>query len=85
MGMARRSKYEIYASILRVCDKTEGANITKIVYTCNLNFRSAQYHIEFLVEMDLLEDVSRSRKSYRTTSKGKQFYKKFEEMDELLL
>ncbi len=83
--MVRRSKYEIYASILKICDKAEGVNVTKIVYACNLNFRSAQLHIAFLMKMEMLEDVGGEKRSYRTTEKGRRFYKKVEEADEMLL
>ncbi|MET1124621.1 MAG: winged helix-turn-helix domain-containing protein [Archaeoglobaceae archaeon] len=76
--MVRRSRYEIFFCILKLCDRREGAGITRIVYGCNLNFKSADEYIQQLVEAEMLEEVGVERRTYRTTEKGKEFCRKFE-------
>lgn len=78
----RRSKYEIVSEILKVSNVSEGANITKIVYSANLNFRNAQQIISELLENGLLEAVDGSGKTrYRTTKKGVEFINRYEDLE----
>ncbi|NIM44350.1 MAG: hypothetical protein GTO54_01750, partial [Nitrososphaeria archaeon] len=67
--MARRSKLEIYMSIL------EGAQLglkpTRIAYRANVSYRQFQQSIDFLIEKKLLRIEGHNEKSYVTTDKGK--------------
>ncbi|MFN3384726.1 MAG: winged helix-turn-helix domain-containing protein [Archaeoglobaceae archaeon] len=78
----RRSKYEIVSEILKVSNIPEGANVTKIVYSANLNFRNAQQIISELLENGLLEAVDGSGKTrYRTTRKGIEFINRYDALE----
>lgn len=75
----RRSKYEIVSEILTISNTREGVNITKIVYSANLNFKNAQEIIGELVRNCMLEKVNGDgRIKYRTTKKGLEFISKYE-------
>ena len=62
----RRTNDQLIGQILEAC-QGEGLGKTKIVYTCNLNFKNANMHLEHLIDAGLLEA---SGTSYRTTQKG---------------
>jgi predicted transcriptional regulator len=64
--MLRRTNDQLIGQILEACQE-EGAGKTKIVYTCNLNFKNAGMFIEDLIKAGLLEA---SGTSYKTTQKG---------------
>ncbi|MEM2191797.1 MAG: winged helix-turn-helix domain-containing protein [Archaeoglobaceae archaeon] len=79
--MHKRSKYEIISEILKISNSHEGANITRIVYSANLNFKNAQKIISELVKNGLLEVLNGSeRKKYRTTEKGIEFIANYESL-----
>ncbi|MEM0202838.1 MAG: DUF4364 family protein [Archaeoglobaceae archaeon] len=78
----RRSKYEMVSEILKVSNAPEGANITKIVYSANLNFKNAQQIISELLENGLLEVVDGTGKTrYRTTKKGIEFINRYYDLE----
>ncbi len=82
----RRSRFEIIAEILKISSVKEGVNVTKIVYKVNLNFKTAQEYITYLIEIGFLEEIDvNDRKRYRTTEKGRDFIRKFDTMDGALL
>lgn len=58
----KRSRTEIQLAVLQVC--VEGANLTRIVYQCNLNFRTVRPYLDELQENGLL---SMDGLLYRTT------------------
>lgn len=62
----RRTNDQIIGQILEAC-QGEGAGKTKIVYTCNLNFKNVNLYLEQLILAGLLES---SGTLYRTTQKG---------------
>ncbi len=68
----KRSKENIYENILKFCEKPSG--ITRIVYSCNLNFRAANIHIEELFAAGLIEELPRNQENrrgiYQTSEKG---------------
>ncbi len=79
---SRRSKYEIVSEILRISNSPDGANITKIVYFANLNFRNARQIVLELVENGLLETVNGGGKTrYRTTKRGMEFIERYYELE----
>ena len=67
--MPRRSKDQIVADILSVC-QGEGANKTKIVYTVNMNFRTINPHLDLLTEKGLIDIVPGTPVLYKTTPRG---------------
>lgn len=78
----RRSKYEIVSEILKISNVPEGANITKIVYSANLNFKNAQQIISELLKNGLLEIVDETGKTrYRTTKKGLEFVDRYDALE----
>jgi len=62
----QRTNDQLIGQIIETC-QGEGAGKTKIVYQCNLNFKTAGSHLEHLTNAGLLEA---SGTSYRTTQKG---------------
>jgi predicted transcriptional regulator len=64
----KRSKDEILESILDLCKEPVG--LTKIVYQCNLNFRTVRIHLEQLIDAGLLSVLEADKVKYRTTPKG---------------
>ncbi|HPT36667.1 MAG TPA: winged helix-turn-helix domain-containing protein [Methanothrix sp.] len=64
----KRSKEEILESILELCREPVG--LTKIVYQCNLNFRTVRIYLEQLIDAGLLSVLEADNVKYRTTSKG---------------
>uniref|UniRef100_A0A7C3ZQG0 Transcriptional regulator n=1 Tax=Archaeoglobus fulgidus TaxID=2234 RepID=A0A7C3ZQG0_ARCFL len=76
----KRSRFEIFVAILKVA--STGANMTKIVYGANINFKMAQFYIEYLLERDFLALTSKNgKKIYTTTDRGREFVKKYSELD----
>ncbi len=79
----RRSKYEIVSEILKMANTREGINVTRIVYSVNLNFKNAQETISELIRCGLLERVEGEggKLRYRTTRKGLEYVRKYEELE----
>lgn len=76
----KRQKNEIWHCILRIA--LDPSIKTKIVYGANLNFKTIEPHLEALLGKEFL---SYDGKFYRTTEKGKEYIKVFEEMKSVLL
>jgi predicted transcriptional regulator len=64
----RRGKHTIILQVLTIC-KT-GANKTKIVYQGNLNFKTATYYIDLLINNGLINVEEGNPSMYQTTAKG---------------
>jgi predicted transcriptional regulator len=64
----KRSKEQIKEQILEVCK--EPAILTAIVYQCNLNFRTAKFHLESLIDAGLIDVSGTNQISYKTTPRG---------------
>lgn len=60
-----RTRLEIYGEILEICKK--GANISKIVYRANSNFKLTREYLAFLKSKALVTQVG---KLWKTTFKG---------------
>ncbi len=80
----KRSKFEIISEILLNCSNS-GTNITRIVYKVNLNFRVAQQYLDYLVQNEFVEIIENGKKKkYMATKKGKEFVRKFREINDSL-
>jgi len=78
--MEKRSRFKIFVAILEAANN--GAAVTKIVYGANINFKIAQDYLDYLLESELIEIVSKNgKKVYKTTEKGKEFVKRFSELE----
>jgi len=81
-GGSKRSRYEIISTILKI--SVDGVTITKIVYRANLNFKIAREYLAYLIELDMICVENKNGKTiYKTTDKGKDFLKKFSELEGL--
>ncbi len=67
--MIRRTRDQIITGILSTC-LGGGANKTKIVYACNMNFEKAGEYLSQLAETGLLEVIEGDPVLYRTTLRG---------------
>ena len=71
----KRSRQEIMLAILDLC-AGEGAIKTRIVYKCNLNFRTARGYLAELQQAGLIEAIRQTHHRtktgdiYRTTQQG---------------
>jgi len=77
----RRTKLEIYVSILRSLLKSK-ARAVHVMYRANLSFIQARSCLDFLVKKGLIEKEEEEKiVVYKITKKGKEFlenYKKIE-------
>jgi len=67
----KRSEEEMMIRILEISNCAEGANITKIVYSANLNFKSASFLIEKLLKFEMLEKVNGKDEDTEQLIKGR--------------
>ena len=78
----KRSRHEIIVEILEVA--IGGANVTKIVYRANINFKMARSYLTYLVKYGFIEILAENGKNvYKTTDKGRTFIKKYKELEGL--
>ncbi len=78
MESSRRSRHEIIVAILEIV--VEEANITKIVYKANINFKMARNYINYLIEKEFVEVLSvNGRNVYKITEKGKSILEQLRE------
>lgn len=79
----RRDRAVVALIILNVC--SGGANKTKIAYQANLNYVTVSPYLENLKNKGLLEEILKDSKIiYRTTPKGLEWRKRFEQFVALL-
>ena len=78
----KRFKDQILSKILQVCGG--GANKTQIVYSCNLNFRTVVPYLDLIIKNRLAERVEGEIPRYRTTSKGFEALRHFQEIEKLI-
>jgi predicted transcriptional regulator len=68
----RRSQYEIYWEILTFC--RAGKSFTAIINRCNLNSKTGQEHLEFLVGKGYLAVIKDGEKTaYTATEKAVEY------------
>ena len=65
----KRNRDQIKAQILSLC-QGDGAIKTRIVYLVGLNFKTANGHLNLLLERGLLEAIPGENIIYKTTEKG---------------
>jgi len=80
----RRGVVDILVDMLEVASKETGK--TDIVYRTNLNFRVVRKYLDFLLQKGLIQvdGAPQTRKSYRTTEKGRQFIRLYRETIQLI-
>lgn len=90
----RRNNYDIIASIAKLA--LHGTYKTYIMYQCKLSFEQLEQYISFLLEAGILTAEDSLKKMsgpksaanthiiYRTTTKGRRYLEKFDEIKKLL-
>ncbi|MEM3618049.1 MAG: winged helix-turn-helix domain-containing protein [Candidatus Bathyarchaeia archaeon] len=85
-GKRRRSRVEVVVEILN--EALDGANKTRLMYRCNLNFRRFNRYLKELLDAGLLERIAPNPESglvlYRTTEKGRELLKILQKAGEFL-
>ncbi len=86
MASRRRNQISIVSDILNAC--ADGATKAKIVHQANLNFSTVCPYLISLINKGLIEEIAgNSKVMYKTTLKGLELKKKFEQsrnvMDEI--
>jgi predicted transcriptional regulator len=79
--MKNRSRNEIVGSILESANG--GATKTKIMYKSYLSYVQLKEYLSVLIENDLIENLGGTQ-TYKTTEKGLNFLKMYNEIGELL-
>jgi predicted transcriptional regulator len=89
LSLLHRSRIDILANILQIAEG--GAKKTRIMYQCNLSFRSLQAYLDFLVDVGLLDCTTLKTEEkvdsqlFKTTKKGKAFIKAYRTLRALLV
>ena len=79
----KRNKAQIMSDILELCQ--EEASLTRIVYQCNLNFKSVKPYLEHLIKFGLLETSGERQILYMTTENGKDALKQLDAVRPLFM
>ena len=79
--MKNRSRTEIVSDILNSANG--GATKSKIMYKAFLSYGQLKEYLSVLIENNLIEYLDGTQ-IYKTTEKGLNFLKKYEELQELL-
>jgi predicted transcriptional regulator len=80
--MPKRSRDKIISQILDIC--VDGATKTRIVYLGNLNFKTAEPYLKFLVKKGFLVKGKESRAVYTTSKKGTDLLETFKAIQAFL-
>jgi predicted transcriptional regulator len=82
-GNQRRSRMDVISSILEAA--TNDSKKTRIMYRATLNFKQMKRYLPLLIRRGLLEKVQTesSRSLYKTTQKGLDFLKKYDELSNI--
>jgi predicted transcriptional regulator len=81
----RRSRTEVIVSILD--EALSGANKTRLMYQCNLNFMRFNYYLQELLDAGLIECINTNPEGivlYKTTEKGRELLKVLRKANEFL-
>jgi predicted transcriptional regulator len=81
----RRSRVEVVCDILT--EALGGANKTRLMYHCNLNFMRFNHYLEELLDARLLERVNSNPDGmilYKTSDKGRELVKVLRKANEFL-
>ena len=77
----KRRKDQVISQILALC--LGGVNKTKIVYQVNLNFKTANAHLDLLLKKGLLEATQGNSPIYKTTPKGERALEILQKAEEI--
>jgi len=77
----KRRKDQVISQILALC--LGGVNKTKIVYQVNLNFKTANAHLDLLLKKGLLEATQGNSPIYKTTPKGEKALEILQKAEEI--
>jgi len=82
----RRSKLEMYVSILEALSYNGPSKITRITYTAKMNFGQIKPIIEDLIENNLVEEkrFKKNKIAYSVTPKARTILSYFNELKEML-
>jgi len=81
----RRSRAEVIADILG--EASDGANKTRLIYRCNLNFARFNRYLHELLRANLVECVNANPEGvalYKTTEKGRELLEVLRKASEFL-
>ena len=81
----RRSRSEVICEILT--EALNGANKTRLMYKCNMNFMRFNRYLRELLDVGLVECVGANPSGivfYKTTEKGRELLKVLRKANELL-
>jgi len=81
----RRSRIEVISDILN--EALSGANKTRLMYRCNLNFMRFNRYLQELLDAGLIEDVSSNPRGivvYKTSEKGRELVKVLRKANEFM-
>jgi len=84
-GSYRRSRVEVICDILS--EALSGANKTRLMYQCNLNFMRFNRYLQELLDAGLIETVGSNPKGivlYRTSDKGRELVKVLRRANEFM-
>jgi predicted transcriptional regulator len=84
-GRKRRGRTEVVCDILS--EALEGANKTRLMYHCNMNFMRFNRYLEELLEAGLLVRVDSNPNSvvlYKTTDNGRELLRVLRKANEFL-
>lgn len=77
----RRTKYDIYASIIEVIARRGTCSLTRISYGANLPVDRAKKILEFLASHGFVREIMvGDRKKYRATKRGLEFLEAYKRM-----
>ncbi len=83
MLMLRRSKEQIIAKMLQICQKP-GVTRTYVVYQTNQNLKSVMAYLSLLIGWGLLEEIPDKSTTYKTTPKGKRALKALRAIEDMI-
>lgn len=84
-GSHRRSRIEVICDILS--EALSGANKTRLMYQCNLNFMRFNRYLQELLDAGLIESLGSNPKGvlvYRTSNKGRELVKVLRKANEFM-
>lgn len=76
----RRDKLEIIRNVLLVC-KRDNATKTRIVYKANLNFKTAGFYLDWLIDHEL---IAKNENHFKLTTKGDELLSSLQDVSPLL-
>ena len=84
-GSHRRSRIEVVSDILS--EALIGANKTRLMYQCNLNFTRFNRYLQELLDSGLIERIDSNPKRvlmYKTSTKGRELVKVLQKANEFM-